>query len=67
VFFGLTVHGLGFLPAIFLTALVASFASLRMRPVPAFVLALAVTVFSHVVFSHGLGLPFRSFGPWLPF
>ena len=67
VFFGLTVRGLGFLPAIFFTALIASFASVRMKPLPALVLSLAVTLFSHLVFSLGLGLPFRSFGPWLPF
>ena len=30
VFFGLTVRGLGFVPAIFLTAFIASFASIRM-------------------------------------
>jgi hypothetical protein len=29
-------------------------------------LALAVTVFSTLVFSVALGLPFRRFGPWLP-
>ena len=32
IFFGLTVRGLGFLPSIFLTALIASFASQRMKP-----------------------------------
>ena len=66
VVFGLTVQGLGFLPAIFLTALVSSFASLRMKPLAALVLSICVTLFSHVVFSWGLELPFRSFGSWLP-
>src|SRR5687768_16786217 len=32
VFFGLTVRGLGFVPALFCTALIAAFASHRMRP-----------------------------------
>jgi putative tricarboxylic transport membrane protein len=66
VIFGLTVQGLGFLPAIFLSALVSSFASLRMKPLAALVLSVCVTVFSYAVFTRGLGLPFRSFGPWLP-
>jgi hypothetical protein len=38
-----------------------------MRPVYALLLAVAVTVFSTLVFSYALGLPFRRFGPWLPF
>src|SRR5262245_10635431 len=67
VFFGLTVRGLGFVPAVFLTSFIASFASIRMKPFAALVLSVSVTVFSYVVFSRGLGLPFRTFGPWLPF
>ena len=46
VFFGLTVRGLGFVPALFLTSLIAAFASARMRPLPALALAFAVTVFA---------------------
>ena len=67
VFFGLTVRGLGFVPALFVTTLIAAQASVKMRPVPALVLAVAVTVVSTLIFSYGLGLPFRRFGPWLPF
>jgi hypothetical protein len=67
IFFGLTVRGLGFVPALFLTALIASFASGRMRPLTALVLSSLLTVFSVLVFSYGLGLPFRRFGPWLDF
>ncbi len=66
VFFGLTVRGLGFVVSLFLTALIASFASQRMRPHYAVLLAFAVTIFSTLVFSYALGLPFRRFGPWLP-
>ncbi|MCC2687546.1 MAG: Tripartite tricarboxylate transporter TctB family protein [Geminicoccaceae bacterium] len=65
ILFGLTIRGLGFVPSIFLTALLASFASHRMRPVMALILAAGVTVFAVVVFSYGLGLPFPRFGPWL--
>ena len=67
IFFGLTVRGLGFVPALFITTLIASQASVKMRPVYALVLAVAVTVISTLIFSYGLGLPFRRFGPWLPF
>jgi hypothetical protein len=66
IFFGLTVRGLGFVPAIFLTTLIAALASFKMRLHWALILAVAVTIFATVVFSYGLGLPFRRFGPWLP-
>ncbi|RWC47699.1 MAG: tripartite tricarboxylate transporter TctB family protein [Mesorhizobium sp.] len=67
IFFGLTVRGLGFIPSIFLTALIASFASRRMKPVTALVLSACLTLFAFLVFSYALGLPFRRFGPWLAF
>lgn len=67
IFFGLTVRGIGFVPAIFVTTLIAALASFKMRLHWALVLAASVTLFATVVFSYGLGLPFRRFGPWLPF
>lgn len=67
IFFGLTVRGLGFVPAIFLAALIASFASSKMKPLTAVVLSFCLTIFSVLVFSYGLGLPFRRFGPWIGF
>ena len=65
IFFGLTVRGLGFAPAIFFTALIASFASVKMRLLPALLLSAALSAFATAVFVAGLGLPFRLFGPWL--
>ena len=65
IFFGLTVRGLGFVPSLFITALIAAFASQRMRPGTAIIVALALTIFSTFVFSYALGLPFQRFGPWL--
>lgn len=65
IIFGLTVRGLGFVGAVFITALFASFASLRMKPHYALALSIALTVFSTAVFSYALGLPFERFGPWL--
>ena len=67
VFFGLTVRGLGFVTSLFITSLIASQASVRMKPLPALALAVLVTIFSTLVFSYALGLPFQRFGPWLPF
>ncbi len=67
VFFGLTVRGLGFVPSIFITTLIAAKASMKMGMVSALALASAVTVFSTLVFSYALGLPFQRFGPWLSF
>jgi uncharacterized protein (DUF486 family) len=65
IIFGLTVRGLGFIGAVFITALFASFASLRMKPHHALALSVALTAFSTAVFSYGLGLPFERIGPWL--
>jgi hypothetical protein len=67
IFFGLTVRGLGFVPAIFLTTLIAGLASLKMKLHWALLLAVGVTIFSTLVFSYALGLPFRRIGPWLTF
>ena len=64
VFFGLTVRGLGFVPSLFFTALIAAFASTRMKPLMALLLAAGITLFSVAVFSYALGLPFERFGPW---
>lgn len=67
IFFGLTVRGLGFVPALFFTSLIASQASMRLKPLHALILSILVTVASTLVFSYALGLPFRRFGPWWPF
>lgn len=67
IFFGLTVRGLGFVPSIFFTTLIAALASLKMKLLPALLLSAGVTIFCTLVFSYALGLPFRRFGPWLPF
>jgi hypothetical protein len=65
IFFGLTVRGLGFVPSLFFTALIACFASQRMKPLTALALSAALTLFSVAVFSYALGLPFQRFGPWV--
>jgi hypothetical protein len=65
VVFGLTVRGLGLVPAIMLVVLVSAFASRRMSVPLALALSVALTLFCVLVFSLGLGLPLRLFGPWL--
>jgi hypothetical protein len=67
IFFGITVRGLGFVPSLFFTGLIAAFASHKMTPIRAVVLAALLTAFSVLVFSYGLGLPFQRFGPWVRF
>lgn len=66
IFFGLTVRGLGFVPALFLTSLIAAQASVRMKWRLALLLSGLVTLFSTLIFSYALDLPFQRFGPWLP-
>lgn len=65
IIFSLTVRGLGFIPAIFLTALFASMASMKMKLPIALIISASVTAFTTLVFVKGLGLPFRLFGPWV--
>ena len=67
IVFGLLVRGAGFVPALFVAAFIASFASERLRVPAALALATGITFFSVLVFSYGLGLPFERFGPWLRF
>jgi uncharacterized membrane protein len=65
VVFGLTVRGLGLVPALALVVLISAFASRRMSVPLALALAFGLTLFCVLVFSFGLGLPLRLFGPWL--
>lgn len=67
VLFGLTVRTLGLVPALFMTAFFASFASTKMNILRALILAVLLTIFATLVFSYGLELPFERFGPWLRF
>ena len=65
VVFGLTVRGLGLLPAILLVTLISSFASRRMGVLLALAITVCLTVFCVLVFNVALGLPIRLIGPWL--
>src|SRR5215217_7886996 len=57
VVFGLTVRGLGLVPAVALVVLLSAFASRRMGVALALALTVGLTAFCVLVFSYGLGLP----------
>jgi hypothetical protein len=65
IVFGLTVRGLGFIPAVALVTIISAFASTRMGVLMALIITLFMTLFCTAVFLYGLGLPVRPFGPWL--
>ena len=65
ILFGLTVRGLGFIPAVALTTLSAATAAGGQRPILVFLITLGITAFCLGVFYYGLGLPVRLIGPWL--
>jgi hypothetical protein len=67
VFFGATVRGLGFVPALFVTTFLSAFASERTGIVGALALAAAMVAISMTIFVWGLGVPLRVIGPWLSF
>jgi Tripartite tricarboxylate transporter TctB family len=65
VFFALTVDGLGFLPAVFVTAVIASLARRETTIVQAVLIAAGLTVASHVIFVMLLQLRLSLVGDWL--
>lgn len=65
IVFGLTVSGLGLIPAIALAALTSAFGSQQVNARLALAMAVLLTAFCYLVFSVGLKLPARLFGPWL--
>jgi hypothetical protein len=64
VVFGLTVRSLGFAPALFLTALISTFASDKIDIRRALFLAVVLTGFCCLLFSFGLGINLPLLGPW---
>jgi hypothetical protein len=67
IFFGVTIRGLGFIPTVFVTALITSLASRMNNIVAALAIALGLTVLCALVFAYGLRVPVPLFGPWLRF
>jgi hypothetical protein len=66
LFFGATIRGLGVVPSVFVTALLAGFAGRRTGAVAPVVIAVALTVVSVLIFVTALQLPLPLFGPWIP-
>jgi hypothetical protein len=64
VAFGLTVRWLGFVPALFLTVFVSTFASERVVLTRALLISFALTALCVVLFSVGLGMSLPLFGQW---
>lgn len=67
ILFGLTLRGLGLVPAIFGVVLISAAGSTMSRVVPTILLSVALAVFCALVFIKGLNLPIRLIGPWLTF
>ena len=67
LFFGLTVRGLGLVPATAVTALLTALASHRTGILAAAAIAAGLTVLCVLVFVLALQLRLPLFGPWLPF
>jgi hypothetical protein len=66
LFFGATIRGLGVVPAVFVTALIAGFSGRRAGLVWPVVIAVGLTLVSVLIFVEGLQLPLPLFGPWVP-
>ena len=67
LFFGLTVRGLGIVPATAVTALLTALASYRTGILAAMAIAAGLTVLCVLIFLLALQLRLPMFGPWLPF
>jgi hypothetical protein len=65
--FGVTVRGLGLVPAILLSSGIAVFASRRTTPMMALSVPVGLAVLCVLIFKYGLGLLLPLFGPWLHF
>ncbi|MDQ2689202.1 MAG: tripartite tricarboxylate transporter TctB family protein [Chloroflexota bacterium] len=65
--FGLTVRGLGVLPALLVTTFVAALARERTSPLSALAIAIGLTAASVVIFIYALQLRLQLWGPWIPF
>jgi hypothetical protein len=66
VFFGATIKGLGVVPSVFLTALLAGFSGHRPGLLAPVVIAVGLTVMCVLVFIVALQLRLPLVGPWIP-
>lgn len=66
LFFGITVRGLGVVPALFGTSLLATFARARTSPPEALAISVGLTILSLLIFVVALGMSLPLVGPWIP-
>lgn len=66
VFFGVTVRGLGLVPSLFITVLLAAFAGHNTKVLPAVVIAGGLTLLCVLIFVIALQLRLPLIGPWIP-
>jgi Tripartite tricarboxylate transporter TctB family len=66
LFFGATIRGLGVVPSVFVTALLAGWSGHRPGTVAPVVIAVGLTAVSVIVFIVALQLRLPLFGPWIP-
>lgn len=67
IFFGVCIRGLGFVPTVFISALLTASASRNSTLLGAVIIAAALTLLSTLVFVFGLRLQVPLLGPWLRF
>jgi putative tricarboxylic transport membrane protein len=65
VFFGATLHGLGFILALGITVFAVSTASAHFHWRTAAINTVALVFFGWLIFIWGLGLPIQVWGPWV--
>lgn len=66
VIFGLTVRGLGLVPALLVTTVLSGFAGDRPGILLPLAIAAGLTILSILIFIVALQLPLRLVGPWIP-
>jgi hypothetical protein len=66
LFFGLTVRGLGLVPSLFVTTLLAGLAGQRPGLVMPLLIAAGLTILSALIFVVVLALRLPLIGPWIP-
>lgn len=66
IFFGVTVRGLGLIPALFVATLLSAFAGHRIGVIPAVVIAGGLTILCVLIFVVALQLRVELIGPWIP-
>ena len=66
LFFGATIRGLGVVPSVFVTALLAGWSGHRPGAVAPVVIAIGLTALSVIIFIVALQLRLPLLGPWIP-